>query len=99
MHGEPFDCVFIRNVLIYFDRDSKRTVVANLIDAMAPGGYLVVGPSEGIYDMHIHLKFTPGTGCAAPTNQIPTNFMPTRQRGRQTSSHADLIRDADTAAD
>lgn len=47
----PFDCVFIRNVLIYFDRASKRTVVSNLIDAMVPGGFLLVGPSEGIYDM------------------------------------------------
>lgn len=47
----PFDCIFIRNVLIYFDRDSKRTVIANLIKALAPGGFLVVGPSEGIYDM------------------------------------------------
>ncbi|MHC5026193.1 MAG: CheR family methyltransferase [Planctomycetota bacterium] len=47
----PFDCVFIRNVLIYFDRTSKETVVKNLIAALAPGGYLVVGPSEGIYDM------------------------------------------------
>jgi chemotaxis protein methyltransferase CheR len=47
----PFDCVFIRNVLIYFDRASKTTVVENLIDALAPGGFLVVGPSEGIYDM------------------------------------------------
>ena len=47
----PFDCVFIRNVLIYFDRDSKQQVVNNLIRAMADGGYLVVGPSEGIYDM------------------------------------------------
>jgi len=46
-----FDCVFIRNVLIYFDRDSKRKVIANLIHSMAPGGFLVVGPSEGIYDM------------------------------------------------
>lgn len=47
----PFDCVFIRNVLIYFDRASKETAIHNLIQAMAPGGYLVVGPSEGIYDM------------------------------------------------
>jgi chemotaxis protein methyltransferase CheR len=51
MRQAPFDCVFIRNVLIYFDRDSKRRVVANLIDAMVPGGLLVVGPSEGIYDV------------------------------------------------
>ncbi len=48
---EPFDCIFIRNVLIYFDRQSKETVVDNLMKALVPGGYLVVGPSEGIYDM------------------------------------------------
>ncbi len=47
----PFDCIFIRNVLIYFDRASKQRVVSLLIEALAPGGYLVVGPSEGIYDM------------------------------------------------
>jgi chemotaxis protein methyltransferase CheR len=47
----PFDCIFIRNVLIYFDRESKETVVDNLMKALVPGGYLVVGPSEGIYDM------------------------------------------------
>lgn len=47
----PFDCIFVRNVLIYFDQASKETVVANLIDALVPGGYLVVGPSEGIYNM------------------------------------------------
>jgi len=51
MSRGPFDCVFIRNVLIYFDEASKRSVVRNLIDAMSPGAYLVVGPSEGVYDM------------------------------------------------
>lgn len=53
---EPFpgprqDCIFIRNVMIYFDRDSKRIAVRHLIDALAPGGYLVVGPADGIYDL------------------------------------------------
>jgi chemotaxis protein methyltransferase CheR len=49
---EPrFDCIFIRNVLIYFDRESKRVAIGNLISALAVGGYLLVGPSEGIYDM------------------------------------------------
>jgi chemotaxis protein methyltransferase CheR len=46
-----FDCIFIRNVLIYFDRTSKQVVLKNLLNALADGGYLVVGPSEGIYDM------------------------------------------------
>ena len=49
--GKPFDCIFIRNVLIYFDRESKATVVKHLLSALRPNGYLVVGPSEGIYDM------------------------------------------------
>jgi chemotaxis protein methyltransferase CheR len=49
--GTAFDCIFIRNVLIYFDRDSKRVVINNLLNALTDGGYLVVGPSEGIYDM------------------------------------------------
>jgi chemotaxis protein methyltransferase CheR len=48
---EPFDCIFIKNVLIYFDQKSKQTVANNLIKALAPGGYLVVGPTEGIYAM------------------------------------------------
>lgn len=46
-----FDCIFIRNVLIYFDRASKAIAVRNLVAALAPGGYLVVGPADGIYDM------------------------------------------------
>lgn len=46
-----FDCIFIRNVLIYFDRDSKQKAVSHLLSALSIGGYLVVGPSEGIYDM------------------------------------------------
>lgn len=48
---QPFDCIFIRNVLIYFDRGSKEVAVRHLVDSLAPGGYLVVGPSDGIYDM------------------------------------------------
>jgi len=46
-----FDCIFIRNVLIYFSRESKQQVIENLVKAMAKGAYLVVGPSEGIFDM------------------------------------------------
>ncbi|MFM9962426.1 MAG: CheR family methyltransferase [Planctomycetaceae bacterium] len=47
----PFDCIFLRNVLIYFDRESKKVVINNLVNSLTRGGYLVVGPSEGIYDM------------------------------------------------
>ena len=48
---DPFDCIFIRNVFIYFDKKSKEVAVQNLIQALAPGGFLVVGPADGIYDL------------------------------------------------
>ena len=48
---EPFDCIFLKNVLIYFDPESKQTVVKRLLGAVAKGGYLVVGPTEGVYDL------------------------------------------------
>jgi chemotaxis protein methyltransferase CheR len=48
---EPFDCIFLKNVLIYFDTESKKTVVRNVIDALANGGYLVIGATEGIHAM------------------------------------------------
>jgi chemotaxis protein methyltransferase CheR len=48
---EPFDCIFLKNVLIYFDAESKKRVVDHVLRALAPGGYLVAGPTEGIYKM------------------------------------------------
>ncbi|WP_313952156.1 protein-glutamate O-methyltransferase [Accumulibacter sp.] len=43
-----FDVIFLRNVLIYFDSETKRKVVANLLPRLLPGGYLVVGHSESL---------------------------------------------------
>lgn len=51
LKDEPFDGVFLKNVMIYFDPDSKRTAVRHLLNALAKGGYLVVGPTEGVYDL------------------------------------------------
>lgn len=42
----PFDVIFLRNVMIYFDMETKRQVVANLISKLKPGGYFIVGHSE-----------------------------------------------------
>ena len=45
VHG-PFDVIFCRNVLIYFDAASKSRVVTRLLDHLAPGGFLFLGFSE-----------------------------------------------------
>ena len=51
LKGPRCDCIFVRNVFIYFDKASKKRAVENLINALAPGGALVVGPADGIYDL------------------------------------------------
>ena len=43
-----FDVVFCRNVLIYFDEASRRAAAETLFDALAPGGFLLLGHTESM---------------------------------------------------
>lgn len=40
--------VFLRNVMIYFDKDTKNQLIRKVYDVMEPGGYLFVGKTETI---------------------------------------------------
>lgn len=43
-----FDLVLLRNVLIYFDLEGQKAVLANVRRAMRPGAVLIVGESESL---------------------------------------------------
>jgi chemotaxis protein methyltransferase CheR len=55
--SRAMDIVFCRNLLIYFDRATQRTVLARLCRCLRPGGYLFLGHSEGsIADLKLPLR-------------------------------------------
>ncbi len=41
-----FDVIFLRNVMIYFDMETKQKVVSHLLPHLRPGGYFIIGHSE-----------------------------------------------------
>lgn len=45
---KKFHIIFCRNVMIYFDNETKEELVNKLYDVLEPGGYLFIGHSESL---------------------------------------------------
>jgi chemotaxis protein methyltransferase CheR len=57
----PFDLIFCRNVLIYFQPARRQRVLARLMSRLAPGGQLFVGHAESVQGLPERVR------CVSPT--------------------------------
>ncbi len=52
---EPFDGIFFRNVMIYFDRPTQTRVLERLVSCLATGGYFFSGHAESLHGFDLPL--------------------------------------------
>ncbi|MCP5044275.1 MAG: protein-glutamate O-methyltransferase CheR [bacterium] len=67
------DTIVCRNVIIYFDTDTKKEVMSTFHDKLVPGGYLLLGHSESLINITNAFELSqlkddlvyrrPGVGC------------------------------------
>jgi chemotaxis protein methyltransferase CheR len=53
----PFDIIFCRNVMIYFDAPTKEFVVNNLCKTLKPNGHFIIGGAESLSGQKHSLKY------------------------------------------
>ncbi len=53
----PFDVIFCRNVMIYFDKPTQEMLIQKMAHYLRPGGYLFVGHSESLTGLSHPLKY------------------------------------------
>jgi chemotaxis protein methyltransferase CheR len=51
-----FDLIFIRNVMIYFNRETKEQVLARLLPLLRQGGYLIISHAESLHGLQTGLQ-------------------------------------------
>ena len=54
---QPFQVIFCRNVMIYFDTATKASIVDKFYDSLLPGGFLMIGHSESLTTFTHRFKY------------------------------------------
>jgi chemotaxis protein methyltransferase CheR len=60
---DRFDVIFLRNVMLYFSQESRRTLLAGIHKVLAPDGILFLGSSEQPADPSIWTSVLAGGTC------------------------------------
>lgn len=55
-YDRDVDIIFLRNVLIYFEKADQTAVINRLVDHLRPGGYLLLGHSESMIGTSLALR-------------------------------------------
>ena len=55
-YDRDVDIIFLRNVLIYFDKQDQAKVIRRLVGHLRPGGYLLLGHSESMIGTSITMR-------------------------------------------
>ena len=60
---DRFDVIFLRNVMLYFSQETRKTLLANVHKVLAPDGVLFLGSSEQPADPSIWTSLLAGGTC------------------------------------
>lgn len=72
-----FDIIFCRNVLIYFDTETKRDILNRISSILAPDGYLLLGAAETVVGITDAFKPADGLrGCYSPAGAVAGSRRP-----------------------
>jgi len=72
--GGQFDVIFLRNVMIYFNQQTKKEIVQRILALLKPGGYFLIGHSESLKDITDSVEaIAPSIFQKSTTNKVNYN--------------------------
>jgi chemotaxis protein methyltransferase WspC len=95
----PYDIIFCRNLLIYFDRTTQERVMTRLGGLVGPTGFLFVGPAEAFlascsgfapvnHAMSFAFRKSPATRVTRPNASVADAVKPVKRQPRPRSLHS-----------